>query len=317
MSNKKVNWMFLCIILTNFLLLFVMIALAILSSAINIRIDLGIIESLFLAQAIMLVPAAFFIVSSCMGSRKVPFNELLGFHKIKLSTLFMVILFTFLLMPMTSAINSISMLFVDNAVNAISDEILQMPFLVMLFMIGVFGPFSEEFIFRGVIFRGYKNSASTLRAIIWSAILFGLMHLNFNQAAYAIAMGVMCALVVEASGSLWASVITHMIFNMPSVCTMYLADFFEPGYYSEGNVDEALTNSELIAMIGPILVVAVITTSIAICVLVWIAKNENRSEHFRNIWVRRKENRGHIISIPLIIAIVLCFIYMLMDVFII
>lgn len=315
MNNKKVNWMFLCIILANFLLLFAMIGLAFLSIIINIRIDLGIIESLFLAQGIMLVPSALFIASSCMGSRRVRLNELLGFHKIKLSTFFMVILFTFLLMPLTSAINSISMLFVDNAVNAISDDILQMPFWVMLFMIGVFAPFSEEFIFRGIVFRGYKNSASILRSIIWSAILFGLMHLNFNQAAYAIAMGIMCALVVEASGSLWASVVTHMVFNTPSVCTMYLAEFFEPGYYSEGNVDEALTNSELIAMIGPILVVAVITTSLAICVLAWIAKNENRSEHFRNIWVRRKENKGHIISIPLIIAIVLCFIYMIMNVF--
>lgn len=307
MNNKKVNWLYLSIILANFALLMIIIFLAVLGKTLNI----GIVGSLFLAQAIMLVPALIFAITSYMGSGAASFNELLGFHKIKISTLFMVILFTFLLMPLTSAINAISMLFVDNAVESISGEVLQMPFLIMLFMIGVFGPFSEELVFRGVVFRGYKNSGSVLQAVIWSAILFGVMHLNFNQAAYAIAMGIMCALVVEASGSLWASIVTHMIFNTPSVCSIYLSEFFQLGYSSDGSVEEALTNEDLITMIGPLLFMAVVATSLAVCVLVWIAKNENRSEHFKNIWVRRKESRGHIISIPLIIALILAFIYMI------
>lgn len=304
MNNKKVNWLYLCIILANYALLLALIFLAIQGKL----FDFGIVANLFIAQAIMLVPAIIFAITSCAGSGTVHFNDMLGFHKIKISTFFMAILFTFLLMPLTSAINYISMLFVDNAVNAISEDVLQMPFLIMLFMIGIFGPFSEEFVFRGIILRGYKNSGSVLQAVIWSAILFGVMHLNFNQAAYAIAMGIMCALIVEASGSLWASVIVHMVFNTPSVCMMYL--------YSDGNVEEAMTNEELIASIGPLLFMAVITTALAACVLVWIAKNENRSEYFRNIWVCRKENKGRIVSIPLIVALVLSFIYMIATVLI-
>lgn len=310
MNNKKVNWLFLCIILANYALLIMIVVLAFLGKAFNI----GIVANLFVSQAIMLVPALIFAITSYACSGAVKFNELLGFHKIKISTSLMVILFTFLVMPLTSTINSISMLFVDNAVNAISDDVLKMPFPVMLFMIGIFAPFSEEFIFRGIIFRGYKNSGSVLQAIIWSAVLFGMMHLNFNQAAYAIAMGIMCALIVEASGSLWSSVIVHMVFNTPSVCVMYLAEFFQPGYYSDGKAEEALTNEDLIALIGPELFMAVIGVALAVCVLVWIAKNENRSEHFRNIWVRRKENKRCMISIPLIIAIVLCLFYMCLEV---
>lgn len=306
MNNKKVNWLYLCIILADYALFLLVLAIVLQGKVLNV----GIVGNLFIAQAMMMGPALIFVITSCIGPGAVRFNELLGFHKIKISTCFMVILFTFLLMPLTSALNSISMLFVDNAVNAISDDVLQMPFLVMLFMIGIFAPFSEEFIFRGIIFKGYKNSASVLRAIIWSAILFGVMHLNFNQAAYAIAMGIMCALVVEASGSLWASIITHIVFNTPSVCIMYLAEFFKPGYYSDANVEEVLTNEELIALIGPELVMAVIATSLAVCVLVWIAKNENREEHLRGIWAYRKQNKGHIVSIPLIIAIILGLIYM-------
>ncbi len=312
MNNKKVNWLFLCIILANYALLLMIVVLAFLGKVLNI----GIVANLFISQAIMLAPALIFAIASYMGSGAVDFNELLGFHKIKISTSLMVVLFTFLVMPLTSAINSISMLFVDNAVNAISDDVLKMPFPVMLFMIGIFAPFSEEFIFRGIIFRGYKNSGSVLQAVIWSAILFGVMHLNFNQAAYAIAMGIMCALIVEASGSLWASVIVHMVFNTPSVCMMYLAEFFQPGYYSDGNAEKALTNEDLIALIGPELFIAVIGVALAACVLVWIAKNENRSEYFRNIWACRKENKGRIVSIPLIVALVLSFVYMIVTVLI-
>ena len=305
MNNKKVNWLYLCIMLANYALFLMIVSFVFMGKSLNI----GIVGNLFMAQAIMLIPALIFAITSYTGSGVVSFNELLGFHKIKISTFFMVILFTFLLMPLTSAINAISMLFVDNAVESISGDVLQMPFLVMLFMIAIFGPFSEEFVFRGIVFRGYKNSGSVLQAVIWSAVLFGVMHLNFNQAAYAIAMGFMCALVVEASGSLWASVVAHMVFNAPSVFTMYLSDFFQAGV-SDGSVEEALTNEDLIAMIGPALFMAVIATSLAVCVLVWIAKNENRSEHFKNIWVLRKENKGRIISIPLIIAFILALFYM-------
>lgn len=306
MNNKKVNWLFLCIILANYALLLIMLSMAFQGMFLNI----GIVTNLIIAQLIMMVPALVFVMTSCVGTGAVRFNELLGFHKIKISTFFMVILFTFLITPMTTALNAISMLFVDNAVDAISGDILQMPFLVMLLMIGVIGPFSEEFIFRGIIFRGYKNSGSALQAIIWSAILFGLMHLNFNQAAYAIAIGIMLALVVEATGSLWSSVIVHMAFNAQPVCMMYLVEYFNPGYYSGENASEVITNEELIAAIGPYLVMAVIATSLAACVLVWIAKNENRAEHLRNIWTCRKKDKKRIVSIPLIIAIILCIIYM-------
>lgn len=309
MNNKKVNWLFLCIVLADYTLLITIMAMATQGMLFNI----GIVTNLIIAQLILMVPALIFAMATCVGARSVSFNELLGFHKIRISTFFMVILFTFLIMPMTTAINAISMLFVDNAVDAISGDVLKMPFPVMLLMIGVVGPFSEEFIFRGIVFRGYKNSGSVFQAIIWSAILFGLMHLNFNQAAYAIAMGIMLALVVEATGSLWSSVIVHMAFNAQPVCMMYLVELFNPGYYSGGNAGEALTNEDLLAAIGPYLVMAVIATSLAVCLLVRIAKNENRAEHFRNIWTCRKANIKRIVSIPLVIAIILCFIYMFLS----
>ena len=227
----------------------------------------------------------------------------------------MVVLFTFLCMPLMTAINAISMLFVDNAVNSISGEILQIPFPVMLFLMGMFGPFCEEFVFRGMIFRGHKKSGSVFWAMIWSSLLFGLMHLNFNQAAYAFAIGIMFALLVEATGSLWSSTIAHMVVNMEQVCLMFLVEKVMPGTYTGSQSDDMLTQEMLIMAIGPYLLVAVVCTAIAICVLAWLAKNENREEHLSSIWAKRKEKKEKMVTIPLIIGIALSIGYMIFELF--
>lgn len=308
MNSKKVNWLFLSIILID---LIVQVLVPVL--AWNFLVQLGIVERLLFAQLIILLPTLIFALTSLKKTQTGNLNELLGFHKIKISSFFMVILFTVLLQPLSAAINAISMLFVDNAVTSISEAVLEMPFLVILFMISVFGPFSEEFVFRGIIFRGYKNTGSVFWSVLWSALLFGLMHMNFNQAAYAFALGIMFALLVEATGSLWSSVIAHMIFNMPSVLIMYLSDYIYSDIYSIEQADEVLTQEALLMTIGPLLIAAVVSTSLAFCVLVWLAKNENREEQLRNIWICRKEKRGYLVTIPLIIAIVLCLTFMSLE----
>lgn len=299
MNSKKVNWLFLCLILMNIIELLLMVVFILLFKK---GIDISIAASLVLSQAMIMIPTLLFMLDTKRKSVTGSFNEMLGFHKIKISSFFMIILFTFLSMPLASALNAISMLFVENTVNAISDDVLQMPFILMLFLIGIFGPFCEEFVFRGAIFRGYKNSGPVFWSVFWSGLLFGLMHLNFNQAPYAFALGIMFGLLVEATGSLWSSVIAHIVVNSQQVCLMYLPD---------SDSSAALTQGELIGIIGPYLIFAAIATPLAICVLFWLAKNENREDKWRNIWMRRKEKREKFVSIPLIIAIVISFALMM------
>ncbi len=307
MNSKKVNWAFLSLILLNIALY----ALMFICYAQGIAIfDIGIVANLLVSQMILISPAFLFALASRKKTETGRMNEMLGFHKIKISSFLMVLLFTFLIMPMSTALNAISMLFVDNTVNAISGDVLQMPFPVMLFMIGIFGPFCEEFVFRGIIFRGYKNSGSVFWSVFWSALLFGLMHLNFNQAAYAVALGIMFALLVEATGSLWSSVIAHMVFNSWQVCIMYLTDLI-PAEVMGPEVE--LTQETLIAAIGPYLFAAAVATPLAVCVLVWLSKNERREAQFCSVCARRKEKKEAMVSIPLIIAIVLSLVCMSME----
>ncbi|MDE7018204.1 MAG: CPBP family intramembrane metalloprotease [Lachnospiraceae bacterium] len=308
MNSKKVNWLFLCLILIDIAwLAFVVIFIIALQKPFNLPIAANFI----LNQMFIVVPTMLFLLASKRKTESGNLNEMLGFHKIKVSSFFMIILFTFLIMPMSIALNAISMLFVENTVNAISGDILQMPFLLMLFLIGIFGPFCEELVFRGAIFHGYQRSGAVIGAIIWSAVLFGLMHLNFNQAAYAVALGFMFGLLVEATGSLWSSVIAHMVFNSQQVCTMYLSEYFMPGTYESS--DNMLTQDLLLGAIGPYLIIAVIATSIAFCVLFWLAKNENREVNWRYLWKRDKEAKSAFVSAPLIVAIIISLAYMVFS----
>ena len=91
---------------------------------------------------------------------------------------------------------------------------------------------------------------------------------------------------------------------------MYLSEFFP----SDLVADEAeLTQELLISAIGPYLIIAAVATPLAICVLVWLSKNEKREIELCSIWARRKVKREAMVSIPLIIAIVICLAYMSLE----
>jgi len=307
MNSKKVNWFYLTIVLVHIAVVAGLSAWVYYIGPVRMTI----VGNLLMSQAIILVPALLFALAS-----KEKLKDVLGFHKIKISSVFMIILFTYLMMPATTVINAISMLFVDNTVAQMSGSVLQMPWFVMLPLMGVLGPISEEITFRGIVFHGYKKSGNTFRAIFWSALLFGLMHMNFNQAAYAIFLGIVMAVLVEATGSIWGSAIFHITVNTHNVLLMFVSGVFTSEDYMSGAEELLESKDALLAMIGIYGVVAMVATAIAVCVLVWISKNENRDVHLKQIWTGRKENRGRMVTIPLIVGIVLSIAYMVFDVMI-
>ncbi|MFG6334706.1 MAG: CPBP family intramembrane metalloprotease [Lachnospiraceae bacterium] len=247
MTTKRANWLFLTIILVH-------VGVVVLLNFAGDRIPIGIVANFFLAQAIVMAPTLLFLFAFERGGRSAGRSEegleaygmpsavcgvnrplaAAGFHKVKITTLLMIMLCTFLIMPLVALCNAVSLFFTDNTMASMQGNIVDMPFSVMLFMIGIFGPFCEEFVFRGVFYRSYRaDGAGTgigkagvqgggIRAILLSALLFGLMHMNFNQALYAFVMGIFLAVLVEAAGSLWASVFCHMFFNSVEGVLMYV-----------------------------------------------------------------------------------------------
>lgn len=222
----------------------------------------------------------------------------------------MTILYTILIMPLSTLANAISMLFVDNAVNEIAGDVLNVPFVIMFSIMAVFGPFCEELVFRGAFFRGFRKSGNIFGAVIMSALLFAIMHMNFNQAAYAILLGIMMALAAEATGSTTTSFLMHFIFNGQSVCLMYLSDKLDPELLAE-EMEITYTSQEMAFIIAVYLLLAVVCTSIAFCVVTWMASNEGRQNFLRTIWASRKNRWEKLWSACLIIAVSLALMYMI------
>lgn len=312
MNSKRIGVSFLLQIAFYYLLV---LGLTIYALAVPAGGEIGIVENLIVSQLVNVVPVMLVIL---IGRRKYRgeriFSDILGFRRIKISTALMTVLYTFLLMPLTTLANAISMIFVDNTVAELEGDILDVPFFVMFFIMAFFGPFCEELVFRGAFFRGFRRSGNIFGAILMSGMLFALMHMNFNQAAYALLLGIMMALLAEAAGSTVAPFIMHLVFNGQSVCLMYLSDRLFPELVEEGLEEYSMSSEEMVMVIAVYLLLAVVCTSIAFCVVVWIAGNEGKQNFFRTIWASRKNRGESLWSVCLVIGIALALIFMILNV---
>lgn len=83
-------------------------------------------------------------------------------------------------------------------------------------------PVLEEMLFRGVILRGFLHQYSRWKAILGSAFLFGLAHLNIYQFAVGLILGSISGWLYERTRSLWPSILLHGAYNA-SVTAIYYA----------------------------------------------------------------------------------------------
>lgn len=75
-------------------------------------------------------------------------------------------------------------------------------------------PISEELIFRGVTMKYAARAMPFVLANIMQAFLFGLFHANIIQGTYAFVVGLFCGYVCYKGGSLYLSILFHMMFNL-------------------------------------------------------------------------------------------------------
>ena len=79
--------------------------------------------------------------------------------------------------------------------------------------VAILGPITEELIFRGLVYTRLRRAASPIVAAVLSGIAFGSVHGNMIQFFYALAFGVVLALIMERYGSLLPCIVVHIFFN--------------------------------------------------------------------------------------------------------
>ena len=85
----------------------------------------------------------------------------------------------------------------------------------MLVSVVVVAPFTEEYIFRGLLQTGFRRYGRAF-SIVAPAILFGLLHGNVIQAIPAFVIGVVLGYYTDKTGSIATAVCIHMLNNLIS-----------------------------------------------------------------------------------------------------
>lgn len=305
MNAKKVNWTFLAVILFYMACL---VLLAVFSG----QISMTVLQALLLSQGIVLLP----VLLSLFVTR----TKLKGFipcKKIKLTSALLIIVVTYLSMPLVSLVNLISMLFVENEANNIMAGFAGVSPLVVFLVVGILGPANEEFICRGVFYHGYRSTGRIVGAALLSAVLFGMLHLNFNQMAYATVVGIIGVILIECTGSILSSIIFHATINSTSVVAAYAQNMIGNTGTKQSAAETAagLGYTEMLcAAIFIYMILATVTTAIGGCLMYVIARNEKRIVHMRALGqICKVKNNAKLFSIPLWIAMTICMAYMILN----
>lgn len=97
-------------------------------------------------------------------------------------------------------------------------------------------PVIEEFLLRGIMERGLLAHTTPLKAILWSAFFFAIIHMNPWQATGAFIAGIWIGWIYWKTGFLIACIFMHAVNNG----TAYLIQFLNPELPPESTYKDLL-----------------------------------------------------------------------------
>jgi membrane protease YdiL (CAAX protease family) len=141
-------------------------------------------------------------------------SEILPFKRVNLWSL----------LPLTMAVAGLSILLseVDNLLQHVMPmpqfllemmgDMVMSGFLSFILLVLV-APWTEELIFRGFVFNGFRKRYQPRNAVILSALGFSILHLNPYQLFGTFVLGLLLGWVRLRTGSLWPCIFLHAVFN--------------------------------------------------------------------------------------------------------
>jgi hypothetical protein len=165
--------------------------------------------------------------------------------------------------------------------------------LIVLFGAGITAAVTEEFFFRGILFRWIEEFAGSWAALLVTALLFGLAHRAnpnatwFSSFAIAVEAGILLGGAYMLTRSLWLPIGLHAAWNFAEG---YIFDVPVSGLPEQGLVTAKLS--------GPVLlsggdfgleasVIAVVIAGSAGAWFVWTAAR--RGQLVQPLWVRKRD----------------------------
>lgn len=301
MNNvTKTNILFTFMVVSYLLLIYIVRLIPISVLNINIR--------LILPELIMLLPAFIYVTvlkPDNLGQ--------INFSSPSITNVIKIILFTFCIMPFITILNSISTIFVENhAANTIS-YLTSNPLWLNILFIALIPAVCEEYLFRGLLFHGYKRR-NPFRAILMSSLLFGLIHMNVNQFVYAFVMGCILCMLVYATGTVLSSMIAHFIFNGINVVISYYAEDILKQAEAVSDETVSLSAADYIVAYGIQIIIAAFGLLLAYMLFKSISRENRGMENIKLIFKKESrrtydDSQGRFFDAYVAVGIVLCMIY--------
>lgn len=304
---KRIN-RFIPVLFISYILLSILAGTVI--GVMNINMPLW--GSYLLSQAIVLLPALIYV-----AIHKINIIACMPYRRLRISDGLLSLLFGYALVPMMLFVNNLTSLFSTNYVQDSVQELIAYPFVVQLLIIAVLPACVEEFVFRGLIYHSYRKNG-ILGAAVLSGLVFGLMHLNINQLSYALLMGIVFALLVEATGSMYSSMLAHFAANSYSIIMMQLVSMTSAGselltQSAEAAQGSMISMPVIIAQLVMLGLVAAGFLGIAYLLFKKIAVRNGRWEYLKEQLHKgfKPQNGERFLTPPLIATVAAAVVYML------
>ena len=86
--------------------------------------------------------------------------------------------------------------------------------IILILSAAVVAPIYEEIIFRGILLKGMSKKVNPIIALVVSALLFALVHLNIPQGINAFLLGLVIGFIYLTTESIYLSIFAHFINNL-------------------------------------------------------------------------------------------------------
>ncbi|MDR3275900.1 MAG: CPBP family intramembrane metalloprotease [Treponema sp.] len=162
------------------------------------------------------------LIPALIGLRKTkrPAAEVFRFHKVSAglwgATAVLFIGLYILLSELDNLMNFL--LPMPEFIQGVFDMVMASPnFIVSLLFVAISPAIVEELLCRGLFLYGFQKNYSARKAIIVSALLFGIIHLNPWQFVSAFTIGLFSAWIALRSHSIFPSMAIHFVNNLLAV----------------------------------------------------------------------------------------------------
>ena len=132
----------------------------------------------------------------------------------------LIISFGVSIQPVMSLLSYVMSLFFPNPVEQSVTGIQTSGLVLSMISVAVIPALLEEVFSRGILLSGYRFLGKW-KAAFFSALLFGLLHMNPQQLPYAFVVGFLFCFLVERTDSLYASILPHMVINGTTVISIF------------------------------------------------------------------------------------------------